>query len=70
MLGSLKFGDGMSVHYDSIVLDIADYWRSLRSLETVDIVQRNFSVTKYFIPIRSDSLWTVGQNALKIRTST
>jgi hypothetical protein len=29
ILVSLKVGDGMLVHYDSIVLDIADCWRSL-----------------------------------------
>jgi len=29
MLVSLKVGDSILVHYDSIVLDIADYRRSL-----------------------------------------
>ena len=29
MLVSLKVGNSMLVHYDSIVLDIADYRRSL-----------------------------------------
>jgi hypothetical protein len=42
MLVSLTVGDRMLVHNDGIILVIADYRRSLRRLETVDSVQRNF----------------------------